>query len=248
VTFFSLYRITIAVSVVLVGCNGRFRFDPGRARPPVADGAGPAEDGPDGPSPDMAPPPDGAVNRSPPADAALDQRPDLAPIVAPRDAAPLADRSSSDRSSPDLPPTGPTVCGNGDPSCICSGTQCSCGLEKDCTFAGMGCERVGGSCTLLCHNRNRCTGECLHSCRLQCYGGSVCELTMGDHAEAEVEGAGGVGTLVVGPSSHVKCESGAVCSITCTGACSLECESARCNLKCAGDTGPHQADQGGSCN
>jgi hypothetical protein len=111
----------------------------------------------------------------------------------------------------------------------------------------MGCERTGGSCTLLCHNRNRCTGQCLHSCRLECYGGSNCDLTMGDDASVKVEGAGGIATVTVGPSSSIKCEHDATCSITCTGSCSLECEEgARCNLKC-GSAAAKQADSGGHC-
>jgi hypothetical protein len=232
--------LSCGLALLLAACDGRFAFDenvpsvtpapmqpaPDAAPPPPTDAALP-----DATAPDVAP------GEPPPADAAVDvplldaAPPDAAPDLRPADAGPL----------------GPVACGSGAPGCSCSGTQCSCGNKQSCNFTGMGCDRTGGSCTMLCHLQNRCTGQCLHSCRLECYNNSNCEFTMGDNAAAEIEGNAAVATLTVGPGSSVKCENGAACSITCTGTCSLECESAKCNLRC-GDAAPRQADSGGRCN
>jgi hypothetical protein len=238
---------TLAALVLLVACDGRFSFDenPPQVKVPpsqLADAATTIEASPPDATlpPDAPPPPDAAAP-----DLALDTpaappdapAPDLAP---PRDA-------SADATTDGGP--GPVACGSGAAGCSCSGTQCSCGRLQSCQWGGMGCDRAGGSCTLLCHNENRCTGQCQEGCRLECYGNSYCEVVMGRNGSAEIEGSGGVATLTVGPGSQVKCENRATCSITCTGSCQLECEeSAKCNLKCAGDAVARQADNGGRCN
>jgi hypothetical protein len=234
----------ILAGLGLCACNETFEFDPPGPKvntPPVGPVAPPPSDAAPLPEPDATPSPDAAADVAPP-DVAVDTAPP------PRDAAPpdLRPDVAADL-RPDTAP-GPILCGSPDPGCSCSGTQCSCGLMKSCAFTGMGCERPGGSCTLLCHNRNRCTGQCLHNCHLECYGGSNCDLTMGDNATVSVEGAGGVATVTVGPGSHIKCERNSTCSITCTGSCSLECEEgANCNLRC-GAAASKPADSGGSCN
>ena len=111
----------------------------------------------------------------------------------------------------------------------------------------MGCEPVNGTCTLLCLIRNNCTGMCQHACHVTCAGASSCQVSTGDNAVINVNGAGSVGNLTVGPGSDVQCESGATCFINCTGACTLECEGgSRCNLKC-GAAATIQANAGGSC-
>jgi hypothetical protein len=227
--------LTACLALLLAACDGRFAFD-------------------EGPRVTTPPPVLVADAATPPADASLpDTAPPDAPLIVP-DAAPAPDLGSPDVTTdvapdlrPDSGPPAPIACGSGASGCSCSGTQCSCGNKQDCTFTGMGCDRAGGSCTMLCHLQNRCTGQCLHSCHLECYNNSNCEFTMGDGAEAEIEGTGAVGILTVGPSSRVKCENGASCSITCTGSCSLECENARCNLRCGADGTPRQADSGGRC-
>jgi hypothetical protein len=235
--------LTACLALLLAACDGRFAFDEGprvtTPAPVLLPDAAPA---PPASLRDGAPP-DAVII---PPDAALDGAPDLTP---PRDlGSPEVTADSAPDLRPDSGPPTPIACGSGVSGCSCSGTQCSCGNKQDCTFTGMGCDRVGGSCTMLCHLQNRCTGQCLHSCHLECYNNSNCEFTMGDAAEAEIEGTAAVGILTVGPGSQVKCENGASCSITCTGSCSLECENARCNLRCGADGTPRQADSGGRCN
>jgi hypothetical protein len=230
------------LALLLAACDGRFAFDEGprvTVAPPTDAAPLPPDAAMASVPPDAAmdlPPPDAAADEPPPLDAALPDAP------APRDTAPGVDMAGDT-----LLPPGPIACGSGQAGCSCSGTQCSCGNKQSCTFTGMGCDRPGGSCTMLCHLQNRCTGQCLHSCRLECYNDSNCAFTMGDNAEVEIEGKAAVATLTVGPGSRVKCENGAVCTITCTGTCSLECEGARCNLTC-GNGAPRQSDDGGRCN
>jgi hypothetical protein len=166
------------------------------------------------------------------ADAPAPPRPD-APLA---DGRPVLDASGS---------AGPVVCSVDTPACLCSGTLCSCARQQWCQFTGSICV-PGAPCSFLCHNGSRCEGQCQHDCRLECENQSTCKLTLGDNSSAEGESS--VLTLTVGPQSRVHCENNATCHVTCTGACSLECQQgARCDLRCAGDAAAHTADQGGTC-
>jgi len=156
------------------------------------------------------------------------------------DAAPPAERSRENEATEE-----PVVCSAESPSCLCSGSLCSCARLKWCQFTGSVCT-PGSQCGFLCHNGSRCEGQCQHDCKLECEHESTCTMTMGDHSYAEGESS--VLTVTVGPVSKVHCENNATCHVTCTGSCTLECQSgARCDLRCDGDASPHSADQGGSC-
>lgn len=139
----------------------------------------------------------------------------------------------------------PVTCSPDAPACLCSGSFCSCARQRWCRFTGSVCV-AGSPCAFLCHNGSRCDGQCRGDCKLECEHGSTCAMTMGENAV--VEGESSTLTVTVGPMSHVHCENSALCHVTCTGACSLECQTgAHCDLRCPGDATARSADQGGSC-
>jgi hypothetical protein len=218
----------------LSACQSKFAFDPPKTLP---DAEVPEVDAP------LQPPADDARDGG-----ALDE-PAADSTVTPPPSDTRSPDGRADTVMPDMGTDGaqgPVLCGS-DPRCSCGGTQCNCALGQSCTFTGIGCEPATGSCTLLCHNQNSCTGTCNHGCNLQCYTGSTCSLIMGDNATVTADGVGAIATVTVGAASSVKCEHSATCFVTCTGSCELECEeAARCYLTCGSATAI-QANAGGSC-
>jgi len=142
-------------------------------------------------------------------------------------------------------PEEPALCSLQSVACPCSGTFCSCARQQWCRFTGSVCT-PGSQCAFLCHNGSRCDGQCQGDCKLECEHESTCLMVMGENAVAEAESS--MLTLTVGDNSRVHCENNATCHVTCTGPCTLECQSgARCDLQCPGDSRPRSADFGSRC-
>ena len=113
-------------------------------------------------------------------------------------------------------------CKPGEPFCWCpAGASCS----QTCT---------GPSCALFCANGNAaCTLHGGDGCSASCQNAQTCSATCGKASTVACQYVKGTCTATVGEASRVHCEGAALCDITCTGACNVDCPGGHCRVHCA---------------
>jgi hypothetical protein len=110
-------------------------------------------------------------------------------------------------------------CKANDPFCWCpAGASCT----QSCSGAGCAlyCANGNGACAL--HGGDRCTASCQDA--------RTCSATCGHGSTIACQRVKTSCVATVGEASHVHCGGAALCDITCTGACDVDCPGGHCRV------------------
>ncbi len=98
--------------------------------------------------------------------------------------------------------------------------------------------------TCGCNPPGPCSGSCGDGCSVDC--SASCGFAAGATSNFSCS-AGAECTFTAAATSQLTCSGGATCHVACTGACTLRCFDATCDLRCNGDASPHAVSGATGC-